>query len=256
MVGDAGDPRVDVCAAELLGGHLLAGRRLHERRPADEDRARSLDDDRLVAHRRHVGAAGGAGAHHGGDLRDALRRHPRLVEEDPAEVVAVREDVRLERQECTARVDEVDAGKAVLLGDLLRTQVLLDREREVRAALDGRVVGDEDALLPLDDADPGDDRRGRRVAVVQVPRCERGQLEEGGPGIDQTVDPLPRRQLAARAVALERLLAATARDLGGACAKLGDEPLHPRPAPLERLVAGRIGGEHSHGTSLRFYCEA
>ena len=40
VVGDAREPRVHVRAAELLGAHLLAGRRLHERRAADEDRAR------------------------------------------------------------------------------------------------------------------------------------------------------------------------------------------------------------------------
>ena len=61
---------VDVAAAELLRGHLLAGRRLHQRRAAEEDRALVADDHGLVAHRRHVGAAGGAGAHHRGDLRD------------------------------------------------------------------------------------------------------------------------------------------------------------------------------------------
>ena len=73
VVGDAGEPRVDVGAAELLGGDLLAGRGLHERRAAEEDRAGALDDDRLVRHRRHVGAAGRARAHHDGDLRDAAR---------------------------------------------------------------------------------------------------------------------------------------------------------------------------------------
>ena len=82
------------------------------------------------------------------------RRHPRLVEEDPAEVVAVGEDLGLQRQEGAARVDEVDAREPVLRGHLLRAQVLLDREREVRAALDGRVVRDDHALLALDDADP------------------------------------------------------------------------------------------------------
>ena len=71
VVGDAGLPRVDVRAAQLLGGDLLARRRLHERRAADEDRAGALDDDRLVAHRRDVRAAGGARAHDSGDLRDA-----------------------------------------------------------------------------------------------------------------------------------------------------------------------------------------
>jgi hypothetical protein len=61
-----------VGAAEVFGCHHFAGRRLDQRRAAEKDRALILDDDRLVAHRRHVGAAGGARAHHGGDLRDAL----------------------------------------------------------------------------------------------------------------------------------------------------------------------------------------
>ena len=65
VVGDARAARVDVGAAELLRGHLLPGRRLHERRAADEDRPGSADDHRLVRHRGHVGAARGAGAHHG-----------------------------------------------------------------------------------------------------------------------------------------------------------------------------------------------
>ena len=159
VVGDARLPRVHVGAAELLGGHVLPGRRLHERRPADEDRAGAAHDHRLVAHRRHVRAAGGARAHHDRDLRDPLRRHPRLVEEDPAEVVAVGKHLGLQRQERAARVDEVEARQPVLLGHLLRAQVLLHRQREVRAALHGRVVRDDHALAALDDADSGDDPR-------------------------------------------------------------------------------------------------
>ena len=106
----------------------------------------SRDDDGLVGHRRHVRAAGGAAAEDGGDLRDALRAHGRLVEEDPAEVVAVGEDLVLARQEGAAGVDEVDARQPVLQGHLLRAQVLLHRHRVVGAALDGGVVGDDDAL--------------------------------------------------------------------------------------------------------------
>src|SRR5262249_43297089 len=78
VVGDAGLARVDVGAAELLCGDVLAGGRLHERGAADEDRARALDDDRLVAHRRHVRAAGSARAHHRGDLRDSCGREAGL----------------------------------------------------------------------------------------------------------------------------------------------------------------------------------
>src|SRR5213596_2419447 len=39
VVGDAGDLGVNLGAAEVLGGYFLAGRCLHEGRPAEEDRA-------------------------------------------------------------------------------------------------------------------------------------------------------------------------------------------------------------------------
>ncbi len=160
-----------------------------------------------------------------------LRRHARLVEEDPPEVVAVGEHLGLQRQERAARVDEVHARQPVLLGDLLRAQVLLDREREVRAALHRRVVRDDHALASLDDADPGDDPRARRFAVVDVPRGERVQLEERRARIDEQVDALAREQLAARAMPLDGALAAAGGDLRGARAELLDERLHPGHRP-------------------------
>ena len=246
MVCDAGSSRVDVGAAELLRRDVLSCRGLHERRAADEDRARPLNDHRLVRHRRDVCTAGRARAHDDGDLCDAERGESRLVEEDPAEVVAVGEDLRLQRQERPARVDEVDAGEAVLPRDLLCPQVLLHGERVVRAALHGRVVRDDDALAPLDDPDSGDDPGRRRITVVQLPRGERVQLQEGSPRVDESVDPLARGQLPARAMALDGLLAPAGRDQRGALAQLGDEPFHRRPTALERLVTCDLGREHPH----------
>jgi hypothetical protein len=60
VVGHARQPRVHVAAAQVLGADDLADGRLHQRRAAEEDGALVLDDDGLVAHRRHVGAAGRA----------------------------------------------------------------------------------------------------------------------------------------------------------------------------------------------------
>src|SRR5438309_163924 len=114
-----------VCASELLRRYVLPGRSLHEWRPADEDRPGAADDDRFVAHRWDVCASCGARAHHSGDLRDSLRRHLRLVEEDPAKVLAVREDLVLQWQKSPTGVDEIQAGKPALRCDLLRPQVLL-----------------------------------------------------------------------------------------------------------------------------------
>ena len=73
VAGDARDATVDVGAAELLVGHLLAGRRLDERGAPDEDRALLLHDHGLVAHRRHVRAPGRARAQDDRDLGDPLR---------------------------------------------------------------------------------------------------------------------------------------------------------------------------------------
>jgi len=71
VIRDAADAGVELAAAEFLGGDDLADRRLHEGRAAEEDRALPAHDHRLVAHRRHVRAAGRAAAEHRGQLGDA-----------------------------------------------------------------------------------------------------------------------------------------------------------------------------------------
>ena len=233
VVGHSRPARVDVGAAELLGRHHLAGRRLHEGRAADEDRAGALDDHRLVAHRRHVRAARGARPHHHGNLRDALRRHARLVEEDPPEVVAVGEHLGLEREERAPGIDQVDAREVVLLGNLLGAQVLLDGEREVRPALDGRIVRDDHAFASLDDTDPGHDARARRLVVVDVEGGKCVELEEGGARVDEPIDAVTGEQLSAGLVPLARTVAAARGHRGGALAQLRDERGQASVAPRE-----------------------
>ena len=85
--------------------------------------------------------------------------------------------------------------------DLLGAQMLLHRDRVVGAALDGGVVGDDDAFAAADAADAGDHAGGGHVAVVHPVRRERRQLEERRAGVEQEVDALARQQLAARDVA-------------------------------------------------------
>jgi hypothetical protein len=142
-----------VGAAEVFGAHHFTGRRLDQRRAAEKDRALILDDDRLVAHRRHVGAAGGARAHHGGDLRDALRRQVGLVEEDAAEMLLVGERPRpaWAGRRRRNRPDRRRAGG--FPGRFLRAQMLFHGQRVVGAAFHRRIVGDDHALDAL--------RRGR-----------------------------------------------------------------------------------------------
>ena len=182
VVGDAGLPGMHVGAAEFLGGDDLAGGGLHQRRPAEEDRALVAHDDALVRHRRHIGAAGGARAHHDRDLRNALRRHLRLVVEDAAEMPLVRENLVLLRQEGAAGIDHVDAGQVVLPRDILGAQMLLHRHRIIGAALDGGVVGDDHAFAARDPADPGDDAGGMHVAAIEAIGGERDNSRKAVPG--------------------------------------------------------------------------
>ncbi len=195
---------MDIGAAQFLGGHRFAGRGLHQRRTGEEDRALILDDDGLVRHRRHVGAARGARAHHHRDLGDARGRHVGLVVEDAAEMVAVREHLVLARQVRAAGIHQVDARQPVLERNLLRAQVLLHREREIGAALHRGVVGDHHAAPAADVADPGDEAGGGHRLAVRLPRRERRELEERRAGVEQRGDALARQQLAAALVLLAR----------------------------------------------------
>jgi len=224
VVRDTRLARMDLGAAEVLCGDVLARRRLHERRPPEEDRAGSSDDDRLIAHRRDVRAAGRATAHDQRDLRDRGGRHPCLVVEDPAEVVPVREDIGLQRQVRPARIDEIDARQPVFERDLLRADVLLDGHRVVGAALDRRIVRDDDARRALDPPNAGDDARARCIAVVHPGRRQGTQFEECRARVDEAVDALADRELAAFPVSLDRALVAR-----------GAAPGH-RELPLPQLV--------------------
>ena len=58
--------------------------------------------------------------------------------------------------------------RSTLERNLLGSEVLLDGHRVVRAALDGSVVGDDDAGRALHSADAGDDAGARGVLVVEA----------------------------------------------------------------------------------------
>ena len=232
VVGDAGEAGMHVGAAELLGRDDLAGRGFEQRRAAEEDRALLAHDDGLVRHRRHIGAARRAGAHDAGDLRNAERGQRRLVVEDAAEMLAVREHLGLVRQVGAAGIDEVDAGQPVLARDLLRAQVLLHRHRVVGAALDGRVVADDHRLAPADAADAGDQPGAVDVVLVHAVRRKRAELEEGRARIDEAQHALARQELAAGKMPLARPLRAALGDRGAAPGELALEGVPGGPVRL------------------------
>ncbi len=172
----------------------------------------SAHDHRLIAHRRarrrRRRCSCRARRRAAGCRADDMRG---LVEEDAAEVLAVGEHLVLQRQERAAGVDERDHRQAVLEGDLLRAEVLLHRHRVVGAALDGGVVADDHHVAALDEADARDEPGAGGVAVVQVVRGQRCDLEERAAVVEQALDALAREQLATGDVALAGCLGSAER---------------------------------------------
>ncbi len=255
MIGNAGNARVHVGATKFLRGDHLAGGGLHQGRTAEKDGALVPDDDRLVAHRRHVGAAGGARPHHHGHLRNTLGGHVRLVEEDAAEVLAIGKHVVLVRQIGPARVHQVDARQAILLRDLLRAQVLLHRHRIVGAPLDGGIVRHHDALASAHPPDAGNDARPRRLVVVHAPRGELRQLQEWRTDVQQLAHALARQQLAPGQVLLACRLAAAQADARHLVAQIRHQRSHGGGVGAELLATGiqlRMDQRHRLGEYQAF----
>ena len=224
-------------AAQGFGINRLAGRRFYQGRSGEVDGAAAFHNHRLVRHRRNVGAAGRAGAHHRGDLRDSVGGHSRLIAKDSPEVVAVRKNFRLPLQERAAGIGQINARQPAGGGDFLRAQVLLDGQRIIRAALHGRVVGDDHAGAAANPTRPANNPGGGQGRIVNLVRRELTDFQKRRAGIQQRVDALARGHLAAGAMARQCGVAAAAQDHGDGFA----QPLR-EAAQLPVVFAKRLGG--------------
>ena len=178
-------------AAEGFGVSFLTDGGLHKLR-AGEVEAAALGHEDLVAEDGQVGAAGDAVAHDGGVLRNARGGDDGVVAEDAAEVVLVRKNLVLHRQEHASGVHQVDQRQVALKGDALRAEELLARHRDKRPRLHRGVVRDDHARMARDVGDAGDDARGRKLAPVEVHAVcgpEPG-FEEGRRVVDEPGDSL------------------------------------------------------------------
>ncbi len=250
IVGNAGKAGVDIATAQIFGADDLAGGGPDQRRAGEEDRALVAHDDRDVRHGRHVSSPGGAGTHDHRDLRDALRRHLCLIEEDAAEMVAVGEDLVLVGQVGAAAVHQIDAGQVVLLRNLLGTQMFLHRHRIVGAALHGGVIGHHHHLLPHHPADADDQPRPGGVATIHAVRDGGADFKEGRACIQKVRHPLARRHLAARRMAGDRLVATPGGGAGGGGAGGLQKREMGGAVGAEGLGRGEGGGGQAHFETL------
>ena len=244
MIDHAGFLRMQVAAAEILGADFLARGRLHQRWPGEEDRALIAHDYRLVGHGGHIGSTGSARSHHAGNLRNAERRHVRLIEEDAAEMVAVGKDLGLVGKVRPAAVDQIDTGQAVFLRDLLRTQVLLHRHRVIGTALNGGIVAHDHHLAAGDTPDPGN--QARAIDLVLAIHAIGGKLadfEEGTAGIEQALHALAREKLAPPDMPFPATFRTAQRSGGNAGPQVGRER---RIVCKTRLGLGSFAIESGH----------
>ena len=199
-------------AAQFVGGNLLADGGLHQRRPGEEKSA-AVGHEHVIAHHRQVAAARDAHAHDGGDLRNPHGRHHRVVAEHAAEVVGVRENIFLQRQEDSRGIHQVNRRHPVFDRDVLRANHLLRGHGEERARLHGGVVGDDHHQPGLNAGQPRDDAGCGCAAPLFVHAVGGVGAEfEKCSGINQQIDALARREASLAVLALDRFRAAAFAD--------------------------------------------
>jgi hypothetical protein len=130
--------------------------------------------------------------------------------------------------------------------------VLFDRHREIGAAFDGGIVGDDDAFPPHDPTDAGDNSSRRHLAVIHAIGGKGRELQKRRARIEQQAHPLARQQFPAREMPASRLFSAALLDLAQFRAQIRNQSPHDRSIGAEPLGARiKRSGKDGHSPSLR-----
>ena len=184
-------------AAELLRRHRLIGDRLHHVRPGNEHVARVFHHEDEVGHRRRIDIASGAGPHDDRDLRDDARREHVALKH--LGVAGERGDALLDAR--AAGVVEPDDRRAVAERHVLHFLDFFRVRFGQRAAEDGKVLGEDEGRAAVDRAPAGDHAVAGNLSLRHAEfgaavLDEHVELLER-PFVEQHVEPLARRELAA-----------------------------------------------------------
>ena len=112
---------VKLATTQILSGNFFPCGGLDEWRSSKEDSSLVFHDYCLITHGWNVGTSSCAWAHDYRYLRNTLRAHPRLIEENASKVFLIWEDIGLVRQVGTTRINKIKTWQLVFLGDGLRT---------------------------------------------------------------------------------------------------------------------------------------
>ena len=109
-------------------------------------------------------------------------------------MLAIGKDLVLQRQERATRIDQVNARQVILFCNLLRTKVLLDGQRVIGAAFDGRIIGDNHAVDVVNLADARNDARGRHFIVIKAIRRKLPDFQKRRATVDDRANSIARQQ--------------------------------------------------------------
>ena len=158
-IGRAGDGGVHFGAAEVSGIDGLADGGFDQSGAGQIELAVGRDDE-LVAEHGKIRAARDTIAHDGGELGHTRGGENRVVAEDAAKIVLVRENFILHRQIDASGIDQVNQREIAAHGDFLRAQNFFAGCGKKSAGFDGGVVGDGHDRPPMDWADLHNDAGG------------------------------------------------------------------------------------------------
>src|SRR5215204_1844656 len=100
----------------------------------------------------------------------------------------------------------------ILRSDLLGTQMFLDRHWEVRPALDGGIIGDNEHFAIGNATNASDNARTWTLIVVKVSCRQRREFQERRARVEQTFDPFTDEEFALLFLALAIFFAAPLAD--------------------------------------------
>ena len=140
----------------------------------------------------------------------------------------------------------------ILFRDLLRTQVLFDRQGIVGTAFHGRIVGNDHAFDVMDAANAADDPGRRDVVFVNLQRRQLTNFQERRLLVEKHADAITRQHFPTFFVTLARAFGPTDTDLLAHCREIpGERQVHFHVGRKVVGVAIDFGLDHGH--CLSFY---
>ena len=128
----------------------------------------------------------------------------------------------LQRQECAARIHQINAGQQVLQRDLLGTEVLFNGDGKVGAPFHRGVVCHDHHLFAVNAPYAGDDSPAWALVFIHPPSGQGAELQEWGAWVQELLNPLSDHQLASTAVKLDRIRVLPLPDLCEVVRQLSD----------------------------------